>query len=95
MTFMLRLTKNISKDMLFPEKAKSNREGSAQIQVAKKLFDKHKGPVMFFFVLLYFSAVLKFFFIIIFSGLEVVIISMVFFKDLADLLPKRAVGIKK
>ncbi|KAK2570207.1 Adhesion G protein-coupled receptor B3 [Acropora cervicornis] len=65
MTFMLRLTKNISKDMLFPEKAKSNREGSAQIQVAKKLFDKHKG-------------------------LEVVIISMVFFKDLADLLPKRA-----
>lgn len=66
MTFMLRLTKNISKDMLFPEKAKSNREGSAQIQVAKKLFDKHKGPVMFFFVLLYFSAVLKFFFIIIF-----------------------------
>ncbi|XP_074622246.1 uncharacterized protein LOC141880636 [Acropora palmata] len=70
MTFMLRLTKNISKDMLFPERAKSNREGSAQIQVAKKLFDKHKG-------------------------LEVVIISMVFFKDLADLLPKRAVGIKK
>ena len=92
---MLRLTKNISKDMLFPEKPKSNREGSAQIQVAKKLFDKHKGPVMFFFVLLYFSAVLKFFFIIFFSGLEVVIISMVFFKDLADLLPKRAVGIKK
>lgn len=66
MTFMLRLTKNISKDMLFPEKAKSNREGSAQIQVAKKLFDKHKGSVMFFFVLLYFSAVLIFFFIIIF-----------------------------
>ena len=51
MTVMWRLTKNISTDMMFPEKAKSNREGSAQIRLAKKLFDKYKGPDMFFFVL--------------------------------------------
>lgn len=95
MTVMLRLTSNISKDILFPEKAKSNREGSAQIRLAKELFGKYKGPVMFFFVLLYFCAVLKFFLFFFFSGYVVVKISMVFFKDLDDLLPKRAVGIKR
>ena len=43
MKVMVKEAKTISDDVLYPDRAKKDNEGSTQIQLPQKLFGKYKG----------------------------------------------------